>query len=170
MNTTDLKHFEILFGTMKEQLLAKAKLEGGDLEALRNGDIIDQTTNERDAQLLLKLQGRDRFFLKKVNHALEKIASGTFGECEECGEDITMKRLLARPIATQCIHCKEEQEREEGQVRYSKRSHTNGKGILNTSSQNIVSFPGDNNATEKDANVVNLSKFTRNLEEGALSS
>jgi DnaK suppressor protein len=170
MNTTDLKHFEILFGTMKEQLLTKAKLEGEDLEALRSGDIIDQTTNEREAQILLKLQGRDRFFLKKVDHALEKIEAGTFGECEECGENISMKRLLARPIATQCIHCKEEQEREEGQVLYSKRSHTNGKGILNGNSSNIVSFPGDNGALEKDANVVNLSKFTRKLEEGALSS
>ena len=169
MNTTDLKHFEILFGTMKEQLLTKASLEGEDLEALRNGDIIDQTTNERDAQLLLKLQGRDRFFLKKVEHALEKIENGTFGECEECGEDISMKRLLARPIATQCIHCKEESEREEGQLRYSKRSHTNGKGILNGNA-NVVSFPGDNGNLEKDANVVNLSKFTRKLEEGALSS
>ncbi|OIQ17071.1 MAG: hypothetical protein BM556_12710 [Bacteriovorax sp. MedPE-SWde] len=170
MNTTDLKHFEILFETMKDQLMTKARLESDELEVLKNGDIIDQTTNERDAQISLKLQGRDRFFLKKVDHALEKISCGSFGECEECGEDISMKRLLARPIATQCIHCKEEQEREEGQVLYSKRSHTNGKGILNANSGNIVTFPGDNSQIEKNASVVNLNKFARKFEEGALSS
>lgn len=168
MNTTDQKHFEILFNSMREQLLTKAKFESEDLSTLSNGDIIDKITNERDAQLALKLKGRDQFFLKKIDHALEKIESGTFGECEECGDDISMKRLLARPIATQCIHCKEEQEREEGQVLYQKRSKTLGKEI-NNSNKNVIAFNGESESGSE-RNVLNLSSWTRKMEEGQLTS
>ena len=48
-----------------------------------------------------------------VREALKRIDEGTFGECEECGEDIGQNRLLARPTATLCVSCKEEQERKE---------------------------------------------------------
>ncbi len=51
--------------------------------------------------------------LDKINKALVKIDDGTFGVCEECGEEISVKRLEARPETTLCIKCKEDQEREE---------------------------------------------------------
>ena len=163
MNTTDLGHFKILFENMKDQLVTKANLAGGSLNELSTGDIVEQTTSERDVQLLLKLQGRDRFLLMKIEHALEKIESKTFGECEECGGDISTNRLLARPIATQCICCKEEQEKEEGQILYQKRSKTTGKSLDN--GNNVISFPGDGAAVEKAGHIVNLKKWQDKYEE-----
>ena len=103
MNENNLQDFKLLFTTMRSQLLERVHLKDNSLEGLTSGDIIDQTTNERDAQLLLKLKGRDRLFLKKIDTALDKIENGTYGECEDCGADISLSRLLARPTASCCI-------------------------------------------------------------------
>jgi DnaK suppressor protein len=51
--------------------------------------------------------------LQKIDRALRKIDEGDFGVCEECGEEISTKRLEARPETTLCIRCKEDQERHE---------------------------------------------------------
>ena len=80
--------------------------------------------------------------MKKIDSALERIEDGSFGECEDCGEDISMKRLLARPTAQFCISCKEEQERGEDQVSYIKKSHTHGREIIN---QNLAAINSLNN-------------------------
>lgn len=133
MNTQELNHFKVLFEALKEQTLAKQTILGANESELNQGDIIDQSSNERETKLSLKLQGRDLFFLKKIDQALEKIENNTFGMCDECGCEIGMKRLLARPIATQCINCKEEGERAEGHILYEKRSKTNGSSIINNS-------------------------------------
>ena len=58
--------------------------------------------------------------LKKIDYALEKIKDKTYGECENCGEQIAVARLKARPVAQLCIDCKTEQESVER--RYSDRS------------------------------------------------
>lgn len=132
MNTAELNHFKVLFEALKEQVLAKPTVSNqGDSQLLGHGDIIDQSTNERETKMSYKLQGRDVFFLKKIEIALEKIEDGTFGHCEECNCEIGMKRLLARPIASQCINCKEEGERAEGHILYEKRSRTNGSSLIN---------------------------------------
>jgi DnaK suppressor protein len=51
--------------------------------------------------------------LKKIDEALERINNGTFGICESCGEEISLKRLEARPVTTLCIDCKTRQEADE---------------------------------------------------------
>jgi DnaK suppressor protein len=48
--------------------------------------------------------------IKKIKKALERIENGTFGICETCGEEITVKRLKARPVTSQCIECKSKEE------------------------------------------------------------
>ena len=63
----------------------------------------------------MRLDQRNILFLKKVEEAKQKILEGTYGECEDCGENISQKRLLARPTASLCINCQEEKEREEFQ-------------------------------------------------------
>jgi DnaK suppressor protein len=60
-----------------------------------------------------RLRGREKTFLQKIDRALRKIDEGDFGVCEECGEEISTKRLEARPETTLCIRCKEDQERHE---------------------------------------------------------
>jgi DnaK suppressor protein len=73
----------------------------------------DQAAAEIDRNFMLKLKGRERKLLKKIDEAIDKIDSGTYGICEACGEEINIRRLEARPVTTMCIECKTEQEEEE---------------------------------------------------------
>lgn len=147
MDSKTLDHFKKLFIEIKRNgALENLGREMDETLSLTAGDEIDQSTRDRENQLIRKLQGRQRFFLKKVDHALEKIESGTFGECSDCGDDISTSRLMARPTATLCICCKEEQERGEGHVLYEKKSHTHGKEILNSMNPSLMTGnPGDDN-------------------------
>lgn len=85
-----------------------------------SGDSVDLASLEINQNSLAKVGKRELNHLKKVEVALAKIDEGTYGECEECGEQIAVARLLARPVAQLCIDCKTVQENEER--RYSDRS------------------------------------------------
>jgi DnaK suppressor protein len=73
----------------------------------------DQASADIDKGFMLRLKGRERLLLKKIDEAIDKIENGTYGTCENCGETISTKRLEARPVTTLCIECKTEQEAEE---------------------------------------------------------
>lgn len=73
----------------------------------------DQAAAEINRNFMLRLRERERKLLKKIDKALEKMDSGTYGICETCGQEIGVKRLEARPVTTLCIECKTEQEAEE---------------------------------------------------------
>jgi DnaK suppressor protein len=76
-------------------------------------DMSDQATAEQDQSLNIRMRGREQKLLVKIEGALERISSGNYGSCEECGEGIAMERLKARPVTTLCIECKTEQEAQE---------------------------------------------------------
>jgi len=76
-----------------------------------DGDDIDKIQGSQISNILTKLSERDISKLVKIKHALEKIEDGTFGECEECGEDIAEKRLMAKPDVVTCVFCQEKIER-----------------------------------------------------------
>jgi DnaK suppressor protein len=76
-------------------------------------DPTDLASADQDQSFELRMRDRERRLLKKINEALERMAEGTFGVCEECGEEIGEKRLLARPVTTLCVNCKSVQELEE---------------------------------------------------------
>ena len=76
-------------------------------------DLGDQATAEIDRNFMLRLRGRERKLLKKIEDAIDRIDQGTFGICDKCGEEINIKRLEARPVTTMCIDCKIQQEEEE---------------------------------------------------------
>jgi DnaK suppressor protein len=78
------------------------------------GDQIDEAVSLNQTSMSLRMKEREKKLLAKVNLALARIREGTFGECEDCGEEIGNKRLKARPVTTFCIVCKEKQERHEG--------------------------------------------------------
>jgi DnaK suppressor protein len=78
-------------------------------------DEMDLAASEYLQSFQFRLRGRERTFLSKIDKAIKKLHDGTFGVCEECGEEIHTKRLEARPETNLCIKCKEEQEREESQ-------------------------------------------------------
>lgn len=130
MNREDLKQFENLFIELKKNILNEAKLNESELE-WQAGDEADQERVERTRALELKLLGRQNFMLKKIDNSLLKIKSGTYGICDECEGEIEINRLKARPVATQCIACKELEERGEEKLLYEKKSHTHGKTMFN---------------------------------------
>ncbi len=76
-------------------------------------DMGDQATAETDRDFMLRLRDRERMLLKKIDEAVERIENGTFGICENCGNEIGIKRLEARPVTAFCIDCKTRQEEEE---------------------------------------------------------
>jgi len=76
-------------------------------------DPTDQAVAELDSNFILRLRGREQKLLKKIDEAISRIESGSYGVCESCGNPIGMKRLEARPVTTLCIDCKTAQEEEE---------------------------------------------------------
>jgi DnaK suppressor protein len=85
-----------------------------------SGDSVDLAALEINQNSLVKVGKRELNHLKKIDAALQKMEDGTYGECESCGEQIAVARLLARPVAQLCIDCKTAQENEER--KYSDRS------------------------------------------------
>ena len=76
-------------------------------------DMGDQASAETDTNFMLRLRGREQRLLKKIDEALERIDNNTFGICDDCGHEIDVKRLEARPVTTMCIECKMHQEEDE---------------------------------------------------------
>ena len=76
-------------------------------------DPTDRAVLESDRNFELRIRDRERKLIKKIKDALQRLEDGTFGICEECGEEISEERLMARPVTTLCINCKEKQEKEE---------------------------------------------------------
>ncbi len=82
-----------------------------DLEAFP--DVSDQASAEVDQNFSMRIRDRERKLLKKIDEALDRMGTATYGICERCGGDIPYKRLKARPVTTLCIDCKTAQEQEE---------------------------------------------------------
>ena len=76
-------------------------------------DPTDRATLESDRNFMLRIRDRERKLIVKIREALQRIEDGTFGDCEDCGEEIGEERLKARPVTTLCIDCKRKQEANE---------------------------------------------------------
>ncbi|NTU47655.1 MAG: RNA polymerase-binding protein DksA [Deltaproteobacteria bacterium] len=76
-------------------------------------DPTDRATLESDRNFMLRIRDRERKLIVKIREALQRIEDGTFGDCEDCGEEIGEDRLKARPVTTLCIECKRKQEANE---------------------------------------------------------
>lgn len=76
-------------------------------------DMGDQATAEADRDFMLRLRDRERLLLKKIDEAIDKIDTNAYGICEECSNEIGIKRLKARPVTNLCIDCKTQQEEQE---------------------------------------------------------
>lgn len=135
MDEQTLKHFESLFLEMKKNKGLVELAKETDKYVWKEGDEIDLAMQQRDEELGRKLEGRQSFYLRKVDAALERVRNETFGCCSDCDGDISLTRLYARPTANLCIQCKEDQERDEKSVRYDKKSHTLGRELNN---QNVI--------------------------------
>jgi DnaK suppressor protein len=85
-------------------------------EATVFADPNDRATQESDMGLELRNRDRERKLIKKINEMLAKIDAGEYGYCDNCGVEIGLNRLEARPTATLCIDCKTLDEIREKQV------------------------------------------------------
>jgi DnaK suppressor protein len=75
-------------------------------EAANFADPADRATQEEEFSLELRTRDRERKLIKKIDKTLESIESDDYGFCETCGIEIGLRRLEARPTATQCVDCK----------------------------------------------------------------
>ena len=79
-------------------------------------DSIDESMEEEIFSTEMRLHDREKYLLAKVDKQLARLKDGSIDVCEGCGEKIAFKRLMARPVTTLCIDCKEQNEREEAAV------------------------------------------------------
>jgi DnaK suppressor protein len=110
----DLKRFQEILLARKREILRNAQKTLNEDMTLGSDDLPDEmdlASSEYLQSFTLRLRGREKTYLAKIEQALERIEAGSFGSCEECGEPISMKRLEARLETTLCIRCKEDQER-----------------------------------------------------------
>ena len=82
-------------------------------QEISSSDMVDQASSQTEKSVEMRTLNRQRKLLSKINQAIKKIEDNTYGYCEETGEPIGIKRLIARPIATLCISAQERHEKEE---------------------------------------------------------
>jgi DnaK suppressor protein len=112
----DLKLFRKLLEGRKRDILQESERAVG---AMNNeteeayADPTDRAALESDRNFLLRMRDRERKLLGKIDEAFARIEGGSYGRCEECGGEIGIERLKARPVTTLCIGCKSAQEERE---------------------------------------------------------
>jgi DnaK suppressor protein len=131
MKKEQLKKFKKLLEEQKSNILFNDKVIREDFNLSQDDryDEVDQASAELDQGMRMRFRNRERFLIKKIDEALARIEDGTFGECESCGCEIGINRLLARPTATLCVECKEEQERIENSSVDGRRPKSLGVSI-----------------------------------------
>lgn len=112
MESKQLAYFKEKLEAMGKNLLHEAEKTLSDMTVNNDNypDPTDRASAESDRNFELRIRDRERKLLAKIKAALERIDGGTYGICEECGDEIGNKRLEARPVTTLCIDCKTKQE------------------------------------------------------------
>jgi DnaK suppressor protein len=119
MNKDQLEHFRQLLMAWKRELMEevdRTMLHMKD-DAANFPDPNDRATQESEFGLELRTRDRERKLLKKIDSALARIDDGSYGYCEETGDEIGLRRLEARPVATLCVEAQERRELAERQFR-----------------------------------------------------
>jgi len=115
MEQKDLQFFKEMLNGMMDDTLKKSKDTIEDMT--KSGEVYadpaDRATAESDRAFTLRLRDRERKLTKKIQKAVDRIDDGEYGICQECGDDIAIPRLKARPMTTLCINCKSKQEEDE---------------------------------------------------------
>jgi DnaK suppressor protein len=116
MRQRELNQFRRLLEDRKREILSEADRAVDSMnQPLEESfaDPTDRATLESDRSMLLRIRDRERKLLSKIDEAFIRIESGSYGQCEECGDEIGLARLKARPVTTLCITCKSAQEARE---------------------------------------------------------
>ncbi|MFO7494235.1 MAG: RNA polymerase-binding protein DksA [Desulfobacterales bacterium] len=112
MKKEEIDAFKAQLSQRLEELLSQADETVTGMTAQKENfpDPTDRASLESDRNFMLRIRDREAKLIKKIKKALERIDSGSFGICETCGEEISIERLKARPVTTQCIECKTKEE------------------------------------------------------------
>jgi DnaK suppressor protein len=112
-----VSEFKKVLNEKRKLLIEQARdtLAQQEEQEVRAPDEVDQASTEYDQSFEYRMRDREKFLLRKIEKALQRIEDGEYDLCEGCGNPIGKKRLAARPETTYCIVCKEEQERQEKQ-------------------------------------------------------
>jgi len=117
MSREQLEHFRTILETWKQDLMREVDRTVSHMkdEAANFPDPNDRATQEEEFSLELRTRDRERKLIRKIEEALERIEDGSYGYCLETGEEIGIKRLEARPVATLSLEAQERRERREKQ-------------------------------------------------------
>jgi DnaK suppressor protein len=115
----DLQLFRKLLEGRKREILQESERAVGTMNNESEeayADPTDRAALESDRNFLLRMRDRERKLLGKIGDAFARIEDGSYGQCEECGGEIGIERLKARPVTTLCIACKSAQEAREQKI------------------------------------------------------
>ena len=117
MNAVQLEHFRNILNGWKRDLMEEVDRTVSHMkdEAANFPDPNDRATQEEEFSLELRTRDRERKLIRKIDEALKRVEDGSYGYCLETGEEIGVKRLEARPVATLTIEAQERRERRERQ-------------------------------------------------------
>ena len=115
MEQKNLDYFKSLLTQWFDELLGRA---GNAVVGLIDSedhlsDPLDRAVLDSERSYTLRIRGRESVLIKKIRASLEDIEDGVYGICDDCGRDISIERLKARPVAGRCIRCKTRQEQRE---------------------------------------------------------
>ena len=119
MSNKQLGHFRNILSAWKGELIIEVDRTVHHMrdEAANFPDPNDRATQESEFGLELRTRDRERKLLRKIESALSRIDDASYGYCDETGEEIGLKRLEARPVATMCVEAQERRELAERQFR-----------------------------------------------------
>lgn len=118
MNDRQREHFRNLLLAWKHELMEEVDRTVSHMkdEAANFPDPADRATQEEEFSLELRARDRERKLIKKIDSTLEAIDADLYGFCDQCGVEIGIRRLEARPTATLCVDCKTLDEIKEKQI------------------------------------------------------
>lgn len=118
MNKKQLEHFRNVLLQWKSQLMAEVDRTMHHMqdEVSNYPDPVDRASQEEEFNLELRARDRERKLLRKIEETLSRINDNDYGYCDDCGAEVGIRRLEARPTATQCIECKTISEIREKQI------------------------------------------------------
>jgi DnaK suppressor protein len=118
MSQGQMEHFKAILLQWKQSLVGNmgATVTHMQDDSAHVADMNDRATQEEEFNLELKTRDRERKLIPKIDEGLKAIDLGDYGYCEECGVEIGIRRLEARPTATLCIECKTLEEARERQT------------------------------------------------------
>jgi len=118
VNKQNTDFFRSLLNQRLQELRSEAGKTVEDMDEDENfPDPTDRASMESNRNSVLRIRDRERKLIFKIQEALQRLDDGEFGICEQCGEEISIERLKARPVTTLCIRCKSDQEIEERKAR-----------------------------------------------------